>query len=424
MKKGLCLLFAAIILGLMASAQDNTNNGQEPRSIHRTLATKDFKVSSLDALLMFDCIDGHFIVVESNTHQGYIFDKDGNLTGKVRVSARYNKLMPFYIPVFSDGKALVMIEDDAEKGMLDSRITAVVDYNGDILSTVARLGNRISFFPGEIVNGMLGAAYGGTESIDFSGDISIRGAEHYYLDLNGEKIKKTGEGSFVHYTGIVNPHPLIDGRRLYQDGKYGFLDPEGKTAITTSYEKASDFSEGLAAVAVKDGDQLYWGFIDIEGNTVIEPKFSERPDDFHDGRAVVRKKNGKYVYIDKTGAAISPEFVYATRFMGGYAFYSTTDLNGWFDGATLLSMDRGFNATGKDVRHLYYANKLIMYNDMTGTIHFGEKPSSDGKAYSCSGDLILSDVGPFRESVTWSKKNHCYVNLQGEIILQFVESEF
>lgn len=424
MKKGLCLLFAAIFLGLMASAQDNTNNGQEPRSIHRTLATKDFKVSDLNALLMFDCIDGHFIVVESNTHQGYIFDKDGNLTGKVRVSARYNTIMSFYDPVFSDGKALVMIEDDAEKGMLDSRITAVVDYSGNILSTVARLGNRLSFFPGEIVDGMLGAAYGGTESVDFSGNISISGAEHYYLDLNGEKIKKTGEGSFVHYAGIVNPHPLIEGRRLYQDGKYGFLDSEGKTAITTSYEKASDFSEGLAAVAVKDGDQLYWGFIDIEGNTVIEPKFSERPDDFHDGRAVVRKKNGKYVYIDRTGAAISPEFVYATRFMGGYAFYSTTDLNGWFDGATLLSIDRGFNATGKDVRHLYYANKLIMYNDMTGTIHFGENPSSDGKAYSCSGNLILSDVGPFRESVTWSKKNHCYVNLQGEIILQFVESEF
>ena len=53
MKKGLCLLFATIFLGLMASAQDNTNSGQEPRSIHRTLATKDFKVSRLDALLMF-----------------------------------------------------------------------------------------------------------------------------------------------------------------------------------------------------------------------------------------------------------------------------------------------------------------------------------------------------------------------------------
>lgn len=407
--------------GLQSSSTVATNQSMVPRV---TPQTKYFEVSSLKALLMFDCVDGHFIVVESNTHQGYIFDINGNLTGRVRVSASYVDFMPYYRPVFSDGKALIRIEDEQNKGVLDDKITTVIDYSGKVLSTIARDGNNITYYPGEIVDGMLGAAYGGSESVDGFGNISRVGAEHFFLDLNGNRIKKTGQGSFVHSSTFVNPNPLVDGRRLYQDGKFGFLNSEGKTAIAPKYDNASDFSEGLAAVAIRNGAQLYWGFIDVDGKMVIEPKFSERPDDFHDGRAVVKKKNGKYVFIDKTGNVISPEFIYATRFMGGYAFSSTMDLNSFFDGASFFLMDSSFNVTRKEIKGLYYANKPILYNEKTKTIHFGGNPYSDGKAYSCSGDLILSDVGPFREEVTWSQKNHCYVNLQGEIVLQFVEKEF
>ena len=54
-------------------------------------------------------------------------------------------------------------------------------------------------------------------------------------------------------------------------GKWGFVDLEGNTVIAPAYEQARSFSNGLAAVC-KDGK---WGFIDPQGNLVIEYQFAD-----------------------------------------------------------------------------------------------------------------------------------------------------
>ena len=54
-------------------------------------------------------------------------------------------------------------------------------------------------------------------------------------------------------------------------GKWGFVDLEGNTVLTPAYEQARSFSNGLAAV-LKDGK---WGFIDPQGNLVIDYQFAD-----------------------------------------------------------------------------------------------------------------------------------------------------
>jgi hypothetical protein len=83
-----------------------------------------------------------------------------------------------------------------------------------------------------------------------------------------------------------------------QNGKWGYIDKEGKTAIDNIYETADSFSEGRAAV--HDGKQ--WGFIDQKGNMVIKPQYSyvER---FHNGLALVREEE-RLSYIDLQGKLI------------------------------------------------------------------------------------------------------------------------
>lgn len=66
------------------------------------------------------------------------------------------------------------------------------------------------------------------------------------------------------------------------------------------YGNARDFSEGLAAVQ-KDG---LWGFIDTNGNVVIEFQYSVAGD-FHEGRAAVSNQQSNLFYIDKTGTRVS-----------------------------------------------------------------------------------------------------------------------
>lgn len=54
-------------------------------------------------------------------------------------------------------------------------------------------------------------------------------------------------------------------------GKWGFVDLEGNTVLTPAYEQARSFSNGLAAVC-QEGK---WGFIDPQGNLVIDYQFAD-----------------------------------------------------------------------------------------------------------------------------------------------------
>lgn len=96
-------------------------------------------------------------------------------------------------------------------------------------------------------------------------------------------------------------------------GKYGYCDDNGRIVIPIQYQKAEDFSDGLASICI-DGKH---GFIDTAGNIVIEPMF-EDAGAFHDGIAWV--KNGdNYYYINKTGKILNGEkYSYAEDFHNGF----------------------------------------------------------------------------------------------------------
>lgn len=95
-----------------------------------------------------------------------------------------------------------------------------------------------------------------------------------------------------------------DSLAVFVDKKdrHGYLDSRtGKIVLTAQYKCAWPFSEGVAAV-VKD-NQL--GFIDRQGNWVIQPQFAF-PEDyrsiaFHNGLCWAIKQGGHYGIIDKQG---------------------------------------------------------------------------------------------------------------------------
>ena len=400
------------ILDSVAASSDDTSS---ERAIHTTDNTKYFEVSSLADLMLGGCQDGHFIVIEKKKQQGYIFDAAGNLTGKVRVSTRYQTLSDYYRPAFSDGVALVVLEDGVDIG--DSWITAAIDYQGNTLSTVSRMGDEIYHHPGFLVDGLTGAGYGGY----FSG-FAMEGSTYFFLDSTGKRVKEVGEGSFLRSNNLLAPHQIREGLRLFQqdNGRYGYLDRTGEIAISPIYAEASDFSEGLAAAAIRNGATLEWGFINPDGEWVITPTFSNKPGDFHEGLAVVKKKNGKYVYIDKTRTAVSPEYDFADQFFGGYAMTGDERMAYASSASTASMIDSSFNKTGIS----FSSGKPIAFDYVSNTFFVGNDTISDGKLYASNGILLLSGVGPSFEGIVWSNRNHCYLNLQGEIILQFTEREF
>jgi hypothetical protein len=84
----------------------------------------------------------------------------------------------------------------------------------------------------------------------------------------------------------------------------GYIDKTGKIVVKPQFAHASMFSEGLAAAAPPASDpfSIRYGYIDKSGSFVIPPQF-EDAGDFSEGLAHV-KKNGKSLFIDKTGKVI------------------------------------------------------------------------------------------------------------------------
>ncbi|MGL5808110.1 MAG: WG repeat-containing protein [Xenococcaceae cyanobacterium] len=87
-----------------------------------------------------------------------------------------------------------------------------------------------------------------------------------------------------------------NGRGLIEfDGKYGYINTQGKIVIPLKFEQATPFYKELAGVKVKNK----WGFIDRTGKIVIQPQFDEVYP-FSDGLARVRVGDTSK-YTDKLG---------------------------------------------------------------------------------------------------------------------------
>ena len=137
-------------------------------------------------------------------------------------------------------------------------------------------------------------------------------------------VKKDGKWGYINQTGDVviplqfhsadyfsNERALIG----FADGTYGYITPTGEL-ISSGWRTSQAFSEGFAAVLSLDGK---CGFIDIEGNVVVQPTYSHAMP-FNEGLAAVRIDNRNYGYIDCNGNVVL-DFKYnsATSFIDGYA---------------------------------------------------------------------------------------------------------
>lgn len=82
------------------------------------------------------------------------------------------------------------------------------------------------------------------------------------------------------------------------NGRYGFIDREGKFVVPPRFEAASFFWEGLAPVRFNGR----WGYIDKSGALVIGYQF-DAAGAFIQGLARVEVR-GREAYIDKQGKFI------------------------------------------------------------------------------------------------------------------------
>ncbi len=100
---------------------------------------------------------------------------------------------------------------------------------------------------------------------------------------------------------------------MWNESSYGYMDASGSQIISPQYTYAMPFSEGLAGVNVggsfrkrnmpTDGK---WGFIDIEGNFIINPIFYSPPVSgaFYDPDSIALAAHEAYIFSEGLAAAV------------------------------------------------------------------------------------------------------------------------
>ncbi len=247
--------------------------------------------------------------------------------------------------------------------------------------------------------------------------------------------------------GDVNKEPnLYD---VGKNGKFGYVDEQGKIVINLLYDDAGKFSESKAAV--KKGNS--WGYIDTEGKAITEFEY-EWASPFRQGYAVV-EKNDKYGYIKANGELLTPiQFDDAYVFYeeracisikGKYGFIDVTGktvIKPQFDGYNINIRDNqmhdkygfyeGFAPVGIDGKY-GFVNKngelsIPLQYDYCGAFHLGlaqvEKNNKWG-FIDHNGNVVIpmmyESVGPFTAdglASVYIEGRYGFINKQGQIVIK------
>jgi hypothetical protein len=126
-------------------------------------------------------------------------------------------------------------------------------------------------------------------------------------------VEKEGKRGLMNLQGktILKPNQLYQELHVMREervgvkinGKYGFVDCNGKLRIANRYEGIGNFSENMAAIKIRGK----WGFIDKAEELRVQPQYDEVLD-FRNGAAPV-KKDGKWGFVSKGGReTVKPQY--------------------------------------------------------------------------------------------------------------------
>lgn len=176
--------------------------------------------------------------------------------------------------------------------------------------------------------------------------------------------------------------PPTEGYRLVRkDGKYGFVDVQGRLRIANRYEDARPYHEGLAPIKLLSR----WGFIDTLENIVIQPLYDEvTPFDHH---LCIVERDGHFGLINDQGEELLPLRYDAITRLNDSRFLLTLD--GRYGVADRMG-DLILQPKYQDLRDLNNGYMIIRLQDKYGVVDLGGvsivPPLYDALFYDAAGN--------------------------------------
>ena len=261
---------------------------------------------------------------EENKHTYYFSNGCGNDTDTLE------KNDEIYSAIYRDGVRTTYIDGDFESGYC---------FNSGFVSLLNKNDNKwyVYNYKGELSAGGFDSAGAFSDNVMFitengKGRVVNTAFENV---LGGEAYAVTSRGGLCSYNKRMFA-------RSSENERYKMYDTETFTPTGFECDNADlFFDDGLAAF--ESGGK--WGFVDISGNTVIEPQY-EQARSFHNGYAAV-KRDGKWGFINKNNEMIvEPAFEDAYYFIQkGRAFVYSEGAG--FEKITLLYNEAVVSDDGK-----------------------------------------------------------------------------
>ena len=400
MKFSLCLILMLLIVSPNLYSQLYEANYWKPdvkvNKPHVTKNTKQIVIDNDPQTVQVTSFHNGLAYVNTLKNGSYFIDKSGN-----RVFD-YKAKQHSHIPTFdSSGYAIDC----------DNNTAIILDKNGKIVKTIPGVQKVTNFVDGVAAITMIRKMNNVVDHINT------------YINTEGNRFFQSGIEKTT-MESLKEARPLCDGLSAfysYSKQKWGFRDANGKLIHQPIYSDVKDFSEGLAAVCyeLKEGGKK-WGFIDPEGNWVIDAKFRNEPGSFKNGYARVKDSEGKYFFINKEGKIITKAFDFATDFHNGLAY--------------IRPVGYGLHAMNTDLKNESFIKNGINYYEISGDDLFFIR-NNVRSLVSPKGDELLRGVGDnlFSEGLCADKVSSSrtadeeyrvgYYNRDGEFVIEFVESK-
>lgn len=232
---------------------------------------------------------GRLFTVMNDRYYGIV-----DASGKERVSCVYDSILHH-----ADGKLVVRFHGDYGIIDLDQNwLTAPTPgrqylISSDRLLTKKGATTYLMTFGGDII-------YFTTNPLRVTGDVLEETTSEggtWKIDMEGRIVSRQlpptepFEEVFEESEGL---------RGIKKDGKFGFVDSQGRLRIANRYEGIKPFREGLAAIKILGR----WGFVNHAERIAVQPVYDD-VGPFISGLAIVKQK-GQYGLIGKTGDVVLP----------------------------------------------------------------------------------------------------------------------
>ena len=127
-------------------------------------------------------------------------------------------------------------------------------------------------------------------------------------------------------------------RGIKKDGRFGFVDANGKLRIANRYDSIGEFHEGLAAIKLIGK----WGFVNTSDHVAINPNY-DNASSFQSGKAIV-SRNKKFGIIGREGNVILPLRYDAVEYQLDSFFLTLAGLKGRADKDGNVTIEPRFNS--------------------------------------------------------------------------------